>query len=57
MQTIALITKNRPEKENPRKGTLVVAPAALVDQVSPLARSLGCIIDLCQVEARDYRSD
>jgi SNF2 family DNA or RNA helicase len=33
MQTIALIAKNRPEKKNPRKATLVVAPAALLDQV------------------------
>ncbi|CAE6334692.1 unnamed protein product [Rhizoctonia solani] len=32
MQTIALIAKNRPEKKNPRKATLVVAPAALLDQ-------------------------
>ncbi|EUC62614.1 SNF2 family amino-terminal protein [Rhizoctonia solani AG-3 Rhs1AP] len=32
MQTIALIVKNPPEKRNPRKSTLVVAPAALLDQ-------------------------
>ncbi|CAE6483099.1 unnamed protein product [Rhizoctonia solani] len=32
MQTIALIVKNPPEKKNPRKNTLVVAPAALLDQ-------------------------
>ncbi|CAE6440516.1 unnamed protein product [Rhizoctonia solani] len=32
MQTIALIVKNQPEKRNPRKSTLVVAPAALLDQ-------------------------
>ncbi|KAF8667979.1 SNF2 family N-terminal domain [Rhizoctonia solani] len=32
MQTIALIAKNRPEKKNPRQATLVVAPAALLDQ-------------------------
>ncbi|KAF8749771.1 SNF2 family N-terminal domain [Rhizoctonia solani] len=31
-QTIALIAKNRPEKKNPRQATLVVAPAALLDQ-------------------------
>ncbi|KAJ1306287.1 hypothetical protein OPQ81_010989 [Rhizoctonia solani] len=32
MQTIALVVKNQPEKRNPRKSTLVVAPAALLDQ-------------------------
>ncbi|CUA67293.1 DNA repair protein RAD5 [Ustilago maydis 521] [Rhizoctonia solani] len=32
MQTIALIVQNQPEKKNPRKCTLVVAPAALLDQ-------------------------
>ncbi|QRV98450.1 DNA repair protein RAD5 [Ceratobasidium sp. AG-Ba] len=32
MQTIALIVMNRPEKKNPRKGTLIVAPAALLAQ-------------------------
>ncbi|KAB5589713.1 ATP-dependent helicase [Ceratobasidium theobromae] len=32
IQTIALIIKNRPKEHNSCKGTLVVAPAALVDQ-------------------------
>ncbi|KAG8783789.1 hypothetical protein FRC12_019356 [Ceratobasidium sp. 428] len=32
MQTIALIVANPPEEDNPRKSTLIVAPAALLDQ-------------------------
>jgi SNF2 family DNA or RNA helicase len=34
MQTIALIVMNQPEPKNERKSTLIVAPAALLDQVS-----------------------
>ncbi|KAG9109343.1 hypothetical protein FRC07_008339, partial [Ceratobasidium sp. 392] len=32
MQTIALIVTNEPEPRNPRKSTLIVAPAALLEQ-------------------------
>ncbi|KAG8678258.1 hypothetical protein FRC08_017937, partial [Ceratobasidium sp. 394] len=32
MQTIALIVMNQPEPDNPRQSTLIVAPAALLDQ-------------------------
>ncbi|KAG8729158.1 hypothetical protein FRC10_004206, partial [Ceratobasidium sp. 414] len=32
MQTIALIMMNQPEADNPRQSTLIVAPAALLDQ-------------------------
>ncbi|KAG9074526.1 hypothetical protein FS749_013920, partial [Ceratobasidium sp. UAMH 11750] len=32
MQTIALIVMNQPEPKNPRRSTLIVAPAALLDQ-------------------------
>ncbi|KAG9086889.1 hypothetical protein FRC06_002838, partial [Ceratobasidium sp. 370] len=32
MQTIALIVMNQPEPNNPRQSTLIVAPAALLDQ-------------------------
>lgn len=48
MQTIALITMNRPEKKNERKSTLIVAPAALLDQVSPYLVYLTRVIsDSC----------
>ena len=48
MQTIALITMNRPEKKNERKSTLIVAPAALLDQVGPHpSHFTGVTSDLC----------